>query len=184
MKEPKPKKCKVCGIKFTPWRTTQVVCSTKCATIHTQKAKEKKIAKDTREQKERLKSRQDWLKEAQAAFNRYIRARDAGRPCISCGRHHQGQIHAGHFRTVAAASAIRFNTYNVFAQCAPCNNHLSGNLLMYRESLVKKLGVERVEWLMAQTQPRSYDIEYLKRLKRIFNKRARHVEKLHKHCIK
>ena len=48
----------------------------------------------TRAKRESLKSKAQWAKEAQTEFNRFIRLRDADQPCISCGRHHQGQYHA------------------------------------------------------------------------------------------
>ena len=57
----------------------------------------KKAAKTASEQriahraaKERMKTRGEWTKDAQTAFNDFIRARDSGAPCVSCGRHHQG----------------------------------------------------------------------------------------------
>ena len=79
---------------------------------------------------------------AQAAFNKYIRLRDDKEPCISCQRHHQGQYHAGHYKTVGAHSELRFNEDNCHKQCAPCNNHLSGNIENYRPNLIKKIGRE------------------------------------------
>ena len=56
-----------------------------------------------KERKAKLKSRSEWLKEAQAVFNKFIRLRDKDQPCISCGRYHQGQYHAGHYRSVGLA---------------------------------------------------------------------------------
>lgn len=84
---------------------------------------------------------------AQTAFNAYIRARDSKEPCISCQRHHSGQYHAGHFKTVSARSELKFNEDNCHKQCAPCNNHLSGNIEHYRPNLINKIGRERVEAL-------------------------------------
>jgi len=89
-------------------------------------------------------------KAAQSAFNAYIRARDSKEPCISCQKHHTGQYHAGHFKTTGARSELRFNEDNCHKQCAPCNNHLSGNIEHYRPNLIKKIGRERVEALDVQ----------------------------------
>ncbi|TEW24926.1 recombination protein NinG, partial [Histophilus somni] len=97
--------------------------------------------------KERLKSRSERLKELQGVFNRFIRLRDKNLPCISCGRYHQGQWHAGHYRSVGACPELRFNEDNVHKQCSVCNNHKSGNVIEYRINLVAKIGVERVEFL-------------------------------------
>lgn len=179
---PKPKKCKECSQLFNPWQSTQIACSVECAAKLARKRnmqrEDKKRRIDTRKQKERLKSRSDWLREAQTAFNTYIRARDEGRPCISCGRHHQGQIHAGHYRTTKAASSVRFNAFNVHAQCQPCNTHLSGNVIEYRKSLIKKYGAEIVERIESDNRTVRYTPEYLQRLKKVFSKRARHIKRI------
>jgi hypothetical protein len=87
---------------------------------------------------------------AQTAFNAFIRERDSKLSCISCERYHSGQYHAGHFKTTAARSDIKFNEDNCHKQCAPCNNHLSGNIEHYRPNLIKKIGLDRVEALDVQ----------------------------------
>lgn len=100
-----------------------------------------------KERKEAIKSRSDWAKEAQTAFNAFIRARDDGLPCISCGRHHQGQWHAGHYLSTGARPELRYTESNVHRQCAPCNTHLSGNAVLYRIGLIARIGLEEVERL-------------------------------------
>lgn len=97
-----------------------------------------------------------WMKRAQAAFNSWIRARDADLPCISCCRHHQGQYHAGHYRPAGSNPELRFEPDNCHKQCAPCNSHLSGNLTAYRPALIAKVGLERVEWLEGPHEPKRY----------------------------
>ncbi len=64
--------------------------------------------------------------QAQKAFNAYIRARDAGLPCISCGETnppdlHGGQWDCGHFKTVGAYPELRFEERNAHKQCKSCN---------------------------------------------------------------
>lgn len=102
---------------------------------------------ETRRRKEAIKSRADWAREAQTAFNAFIRARDDGLPCISCGRHHQGQWHAGHYLSTGARPELRYTESNVHRQCAPCNTHLSGNAVLYRIGLIARIGLEEVEKL-------------------------------------
>lgn len=130
-----------------------------------------------REAKAKIKTRQQWMGEAQAAFNRWIRARDAGLPCISCGRHHQGQWHAGHYRSVGSNPALRFDPANVHKQCQPCNTHLSGNAIEYRIGLVARIGLAEVERLEGQQEPKKYMIGDLQDLKRKYNSLARELEK-------
>lgn len=173
-KQPKPKTCKnpACGVKFTPQRLGQAVCSPVCALaikdVHKDKARKAIDQRERREikaAKERVKSRSDYLKEAQQAFNAYIRERDALLPCVSCGRHHEGQYHAGHYRTVGANPELRFEPLNVWKQCAPCNNHKSGDIVNYRIELVRRIGPEKVEWLEGPHNAKKYTIEQLQEIK-------------------
>lgn len=188
IKEVKQKTCKACGSKFTPsFNSTQVVCSIKCAQAHApanhEKAR-KAIAQREREQsradKERVKPKGAHAREAQALVNEWVRLRDADQPCISCGRHHEGQYHAGHFRTVGSAPELRFEPLNIHKQCAPCNNHLSGNILNFRPRLIEKIGAEAVAWLEGPHPPKRYAIadfqaikaEYRQKIKALKEQRA------------
>lgn len=173
-KPAKPKKCRVatCRALFMPSRMGQAVCSHACALIdaprHAPKAR-KALAeigrKELRAAKVKIKTRAQHTKEAQAAFNAWIRERDIGLPCVSCGRHHNGQWHAGHYRTVGANPELRFEPLNVWRQCAPCNNHKSGDIVNYRLELVRRIGVDKVDWLEGPHEPQRYTIEQLQAIK-------------------
>lgn len=112
-KPPRPKKCKnpACGISFPPQRLGQAVCSPKCGlaikSMNEEKAR-KAIAdlgrKEIRAAKERIKPKGQHMKEAQTAFNAWVRERDSSLPCISCGRHHQASTTPG---TTGQSGAIR-----------------------------------------------------------------------------
>ena len=159
-----PKKCAHCKAEFTPQRMGQKVCSPVCAQSIAKKKREKVEKAADRQKMESLKSRAQWLKEAQTAFNAYIRVRDDKEPCISCGRHHQGQYHAGHYLSTGARPELRFEPLNVHKQCQPCNTHLHGNLILYRVALIKKIGLESVEWLEGPHEPKHYSVEDLKQI--------------------
>lgn len=149
-KNPKAKSCVVCERVFVPQSMSQIVCRQSCAL---KKARADRLAAEKAEResfkrrKEAIKSRADWAKEAQQAFNAWVRARDEGLPCISCGRHHQGQWHAGHYLSTGARPELRYTESNVHRQCAPCNTHLSGNAVLYRIGLIERIGLQAVEWL-------------------------------------
>ena len=82
------------------------------------------------------------LKLCQQTFNKYIRQRDADKPCISCQK---GRVeNAGHYLSQGHHSALRFNENNTNGQCVRCNLYLSGNLINYRTNLLKKIGEENV----------------------------------------
>lgn len=158
-------KCKICKSPYHKRSMAHVCCSPACAAKHAKVLRAKRERAETREAKERLKTRSDWLREAQQAVNAYIRERDKDLPCISCGRFHQGQWHAGHYRTVKAAPELRFDESNIHKQCQPCNEHLSGNIVEYRLRLIQKVGQAEVDRIEGHQAPVKWTIEDAKRIK-------------------
>lgn len=168
----KPKKCKACRQPFIPRSSLHRLCSMECAIADDMDKKDKKARKVLLAGRIKLKSLTDWLRDAQAVFNKWIRHRD-GNFCISCQMVHTGQIHAGHYRTTKAASQLRYNEDNVSSQCAPCNNHLSGNITEYRINLVKKIGVERVEALESNNVSHRYTVDEAKEIIKTYKARLK-----------
>lgn len=173
-KPPRAKKCRnpACGQKFTPQRMGQAVCGYQCGLaikdVNQEKAK-KAIAQEGRkahrEAKERVKTKGQYMREAQTAFNAWVRARDAGKPCVSCGTTADIQYAAGHFRSAGGHPELRFEPLNVHLQCnRNCNMAKSGNLGPYRVELVRRLGQEVVDWLEGPHEPKRYTIEDLKQI--------------------
>src|SRR5687767_14197248 len=81
------------------------------------------------------------LKKAQIVFNRWIREREKDKGCISCGN---AVTEAGYYFSQGHHSALRFSEINTNGQCTRCNCFLSGNLIHYRQGLVKRYGEARV----------------------------------------
>ncbi|MGF6595118.1 recombination protein NinG [Pseudomonas sp. 2835] len=181
LKEVKQKTCKGCGGKFRPSLSTQKACSVKCAMVLAKQPANLKVARkaiDQRERseikvrKEKLKTRTDHVREAQALFNEFIRLRDAGQPCISCDSlpsDHDlitgSRWDAGHYRSVGACPELRFEPLNVHRQCVKCNRNLSGNAVEYRIRLVQRIGADRVAWLEGPHQACKHTIDDLKAIK-------------------
>ncbi|MBV7523433.1 recombination protein NinG [Pseudomonas sp. PDM29] len=180
-KQPRPKKCKnpVCGISFPPQRLGQAVCSPRCGLaikdVNQEKAR-KSLAqierKEIRVRKEKLKSRADHLREAQAAVNEFVRLRDAHLSCISCDSmpsDHDlitgSRWDAGHYRSVGACPELRFEPLNIHRQCVKCNRNLSGNAVEYRIRLVKRIGADKVDWLEGPHSARKYTVDEIKTIK-------------------
>ena len=118
---------------------------------------------------ESFKTRSDWVKEAQTAFNAYIRMRDqvAGHPCISSGRQLDwtgNAVDAGHYRSTGSAPHLRFDERNCHAQSKHDNRYLSGNAVDYRLGLIARIGLKAVEELEADQEPRKYSIDELKQI--------------------
>ena len=171
------KTCRICRIKFEPVRFAQTCCSIPCAIEHANALKAKKQKKELKEAKAKLKPRADYLKEAQAIFNKFIRLRDKDETCISCNKSHGGQYHAGHFRSVGAAPELRFNEINCHKQCSVCNNYLSGNLLEYRRRLISKIGIDKVEWLEGPHEAKKYTIEEILAIKKEYQQKIKELER-------
>lgn len=130
------------------------------------KEKERKALAESRKKRREVREsdRSYWLKRAQVEFNKYIRARDQGNPCISCQRSMTGQVHAGHYRSVGAHPELRFDPANCHAQCAQCNNWKSGNLTEYRANLLIKIGQDEVERLEGPQEKGRISLDDLKKI--------------------
>lgn len=160
-KNPKARPCEVCERLFVPDRMGQVVCRPACAMKKVRQAKVEERAK-VRTRKEAIKTIADLKREAQAALNRWVvKVRDKDRPCISCGRHHDGQWHGGHYLSRGHAPQHALNPLNVWKQCAPCNTYLHGNQAAYRVRLVELIGLRAVEALETDNAPRKWTREEL-----------------------
>ena len=171
------KKCGYCKKSYEPWNTLQKACSPRCALELSREQKAKQERKKLRQRKRDVKTLPELAKELQVLFNKYIRLRDFELRCISCQRHHSGQYHAGHFRHTKANPELRFNVWNVHKQCSSCNNHLSGNLVNYRINLIKKIGIEKVEWLEGPHHSKNYTREDYARARKILNKKIKKLNK-------
>lgn len=181
----KKRKCRHCKDYFPMEQGIKVPLGWFCCSQHAAKHSLDKVMSDRvkkakREQKVARDSVRPigyWMKKAQAAFNAYIRERDKGLPCISCGKPDDGshQRHASHYRSTGACPALRFHELNVWASCSVCNNHLSGNLAAYRVKLMDMIGPVKVEWLEKDHEPKRYrredyqaiEAEYKAKLKQI-----------------
>ncbi len=162
----RPAKCKACGGEYVRLRPLQKVCSPLCAMKHARALVEKKAAREERAQRSQDKARLDAMRTkpeltrlAQTAFNAFIRARDAGKPCISCGNPLPadtlgGAFDCGHYRSVGSAPHMRFVEENAHGQCKHCNRHLAGNHVAYRQGLVYRIGLAAVERIEADCAPR------------------------------
>lgn len=183
----KPSKCKVCGSEYTKTRPLQKVCSPVCALELSRKVSARKAAKDAQQDRKETKQKLDAMrtkpqltKLAQVAFNAFIRARDAGKPCISCDTilsNEPNTFDAGHYRSVGSAPHMRFVEDNVHGQCKHCNNYLAGNHVAYRQRLVERIGLQAVESIEADQTVRKYTREGLEEIAKHYRAEARKLKK-------
>ncbi|HEI9941345.1 TPA: recombination protein NinG [Proteus mirabilis] len=197
MQKLRRRRCKICREWFIPKQSFQNWCSPEhgfeLSEQRKNKDKEKALAKlkkenqkKEREAKDKLKARKlavkpllYFTKQAQTAFNAFIRERDKEEPCISCGRFHEGQYHAGHYRTTGANPELRFDEDNCHKQCAPCNNHLSGNIENYTPRLIEKIGQERFERLMGSHELPKWKREDYERIRDHYRAKLKELKDVH-----
>jgi hypothetical protein len=142
-----------------------VACLANLGRVTLAKGRKKRL----REDREALLTRMDWHRKAQAAFNRYIRARDIDKGCISCGVSLVGRkFDAGHYLSRGAHLELSYNEDNTMGQCVPCNQFRSGAQLDYRKGLIARIGLERVLALEGPHELPKLDIPQIQEIERIY----------------
>ena len=176
----KLKDCKHCGACFVPVRPMQNVCGRTCAQRLVNAAKKERAERD-RARKEKIKTIPELKKEAQHAFNAYIRARDRFQPCICCGRSESDGYglsghgwDCGHYRSTGSADHLRYHEDNAHRQLVICNRYGAGRAVDYRIGLIARIGLERVEALEVNNISIKWTADFLREIK------ATYIEKLKK----
>ena len=90
------------------------------------------------------------IKIATVHFNLFIRTRDQGKPCISCGKYKK--LEAGHFYPAHNHSEVRFDEHNVNGECKQCNNYSGEHLIGYEKRLISRIGQEAVDKIHFKVQ--------------------------------
>ncbi|WDG52477.1 recombination protein NinG [Pseudomonas chlororaphis] len=205
-KAPKPKTCKnpECRASFVLQRLGQAVCSPKCglAIKEVNQAKARKSLaqverREIRDRKEKLKSRGDHVQDAEKAVRDCRRTFELsiGSGCISCGKTQEevqaaqgwktgGAWDAGHFLGKGARPELRLEPNNIWLQCKSCNagsyKYARKGLTVsqgFREGLIARIGLEAVEALEADHEPRKYTIDDLKAIKAEYRAKTRELKK-------
>ncbi len=207
-KEPKPKTCinEKCGASFVPDRRRlgQKVCSPACGLatkdVSMPKARKAIADRERREikvRKEKLKTRGDFVQEAEKAVRDYRRTFELsiGSGCISCGAsQHEvqaaqgwktgGAWDGGHFLGKGARPELRLEPTNIWLQCKGCNAGSSkyarkGQSVSqgFREGLIERLGLGAVEALEADHEPRKHTIDELKAITAEYRAKLRDLKK-------
>lgn len=172
-------RCAHCRAKFTPERPSQIVhvecveAWTEAQAAKRERAEAKAVRAAAKVERAGIRARREAIKtlpelhrEAQAAFNAFVRARDAGKPCICCGLPLSagdvgGKYDCGHYRSVGSAPHLRYDERNAHGQRKQCNRWGAGRAVDYRLGLIGRIGLEAVEALEAQNAPHKWTREEL-----------------------
>lgn len=162
---PRTKACTACGKAFTPARPLQSVCSPRCAhkKVKLTKAKERE---EFKARKAAIKTIPELIREAQTAFNAFIRERDRGQLCICCdfalgAGEVGGAYDCGHYRSTGSAPHLRFDERNAHGQRKQCNRWGAGRAVDYRRGLIERIGLAEVEALEADNRVHKWDRDEL-----------------------
>ena len=132
----------------------------------------------------------------QEVCNKYIRLRDTGKSCVSCGKPYAemiaesewklgGSFDAGHWISRGANESLRFNTNNIHLQCKPCNSATKYNKKReqsvneyYKQEIINRLGEERVQAIIVEgREVKKWSVDYLLRMKEVFKKLVKREQK-------
>ena len=177
-------RCKNCKEQFEVKRFNSKYClnpecQTKEAMANLKKIKEKEQKdwnKRKREIKKGMETVQELMKITQVTFNKFIRLRDKGLPCISCGVTMHKKINACHYYSSGGHKNLTFNPDNVHSGCERCNSYLAGNLTEYRKGLLKRIGSERLQQLDDTAhETRKYSREELRELNEYYKQKIKEL---------
>jgi len=192
-------RCAHCKQKFSPDRLSQIVhvecieawALAQAAKREREEAKKSRMAARverarTTARKEAIKTIPQLIKEAQHAFNAYVRARDRQKPCICCGQPLGvtaigGGYDCGHYRSTGSASHLRFHEDNAHGQRKVCNRHGSGRAVDYRIGLIARIGLARVEALESSNAVHKWTAEGLRAIKATYKTKLKELESKETH---
>lgn len=121
------------------------------------------------------------LQGVKIACHTYIRERDKGKPCISCGTPYKSDFDAGHYYSGGKFSQLKFNEDNIHGQCIRCNRMNEGNFDEYTVNLPGRIGKERFEELnrLAEQSKREvfkWDREELKKIRDYYKRKLKELK--------
>lgn len=144
-----------------------------------------KVAKNTlkhrktqnKSKRESLKSIARLIQEARVPFQRWIRFRDANKPCAACGTTEMNIVHASHIWKAEIYTGLIFDEMNVHSCCNKCNIFLNGNEVAFRQGIAERYGSDYViELDKKSNRLRNYKFtrEELKQIKEKYQKLLKH----------
>jgi hypothetical protein len=176
------KRCKQCSKQFVPFNSLQRVCSVGCAIELTKQIKKENDATIdllVKKKKERI-ALGTILGYTKTRVHQYIRLRDKGKPCISCGTEWKDDFQAGHFFSAGKYTSIKFDVHNINGQCVQCNLYKEGNFDAYSLNLPNRIGIANYNKLVKRAKNSVKTIKKYNReeLKEIQNEIKRKTKEL------
>lgn len=184
------RKCKTCRQPFAPkYSSLQATCGKiECAVSHGKvlQLKQRKEVDKAFKKKVRDSDKSWHIKTLEKIFNKFIRIRDADKPCISCDTYtaktNDYRVarawQAGHYRSKGGFPELRFEELNVHKECLNCNCYDANHLESYRVNLIGRIGLEKVEALEGPHEPAKYTIPELQDMIKEYRAKVREMENI------
>jgi hypothetical protein len=132
------------------------------------------------EAKKESKKLQWLLNNVRNLTHEFVRLRDKGLPCISCGVAWRDDFQAGHYAKAELYSNLKFDLNNIHCQCKGCNLYRDGNENGYRIGLQARHGDLILKYLDAKMrqgrQPFKWERSELKELQREMRLRLKQLK--------
>lgn len=101
-------------------------------------------AKEERDERRKISN---YLQSAKDSCHAFIRERDKGLNCVSCGNPWHEDFQAGHLYKAELFSTLKFDEKNISGQCRRCNLFNDGNESGYRVGIINRYGVDHLNYL-------------------------------------
>jgi hypothetical protein len=152
MAKAKQKRCRQCSKLFTPYRSTDVVCSSPCYyAYNSEKAIEARFKEINKTVKDAAKL-STLRMVCKTLAQKYARLRDKSLPCISCGCETAIEWHGGHLFKAELYSGVVFDELNLAKQCKKCNVFLDGAETGYIFGFIDRYGIDKLNELRKKAQ--------------------------------
>lgn len=128
----------LCQSCYAKWLYTSEKGKEMLSKVITQVKKPREDLEVARSESKKNKSLSYLIQNTINLCHKYIRLRDKGKPCISCGGSWHDDFQAGHFYKAELYSSLKFDETNINGQCQGCNLYKEGNESGYRVGLIKR----------------------------------------------
>ena len=183
-------RCPHCKGKLEPGQRIHPECIDAYAEAEEAKAKRKaekqarmqaKVERaEDRRKREAMKTINQLIAEAQAAFNAVIRERDKDKGCFVCGRPFRdvpGQVqHAGHVRSRGAAGHLRFNEDNCHGECEGCNGPHGAKPHEIKAGAIARIGQKRYDALEADNATHKWTHDELRSIRDTYKAKLKEMK--------
>lgn len=102
----------------------------------------------------------------------YIRNRDEGKPCVSCGNEWKPSFQAGHFYAAGSYETLKYHLHNISGQCQQCNLRKEGDFAGYSLNLPDRIGIDNYNELVRlagidKQRSKVWNLENLKEVRKL-----------------